>query len=77
MVFPLKDRPSDPQKQNKNRTRMYNLLNITYGCNPPASAIGIKFASQHSVKRMLRFAFLGIASSSYRKIIYTIFFDTS
>lgn len=77
MVFPLKDRPSDPQKQNKNRTRMYNLLNITYGCNPPASAIGIKFASQHSVKWMLRFAFLGIVSSSYRSFNFELFFDTS
>lgn len=76
MVFPLNLR-NDPKNQNKNRTRMYNTLIIIGGCNPPASAIGIKFVSQHSVKRMLRFAFLGIVSSSYRKIILHYFFDTS
>lgn len=76
MVFPLNDR-NDPKNQNKNRTRMYNILIITYGCNPPASAIGIKFVSQHSVKRMLRFAFLGIVSSSYGEKKSALFFDTS
>lgn len=76
MVLPLNDR-NDPKNQNKNRTRMYNTLIIIGGCNPPASAIGIKLAWQHSVNRMLPFAFWGIVSSTYRKIISTLFFDTS
>lgn len=76
MVFPLNDR-NDPKNQNKNRTRMYNTLIIIGGCNPPASACGTKFAWEHSVNRMFPFAFLGIASSSYREKKSAVFFDTS